>query len=462
MRDPRRIQRVLVLTFLLNLLATGVKLGVGVWTGALSLVADGLDTLFDGLSNGIAWVAVRISSHPPDEEHPYGHRKFETLAALLIATLLFVAAWELATSAVDRLLHPRLPTVNRWSVAALLVGGTIQGLAGWWELRQGRLLGSEVLIADARHTITSLYVSLAVLVGLAGVYLGHVWADPVVALLIAGVIAKVGVDTLLENVPPLVDQAPLPSGAIAQVVSQVPGVESFHRIRSRGTPDHIAVDLHIRVDPRLPTQAANAIADEVRRRLLALPGVEDVTVHVEAQRGPASALDRYQAVQLATSEAGLILHEFWAQRVDGRLCLHLHVGVDPHAPLAEAHELVDRLEQTIRERLPEVASIYTHIEAAPSEVLPSTRVSPSLEARVRQVVTEAAAAVPGIHEPHHLEIFQVEGQLFIALEVRVDGRLSVAEAHELSTRLQELVRQRLPNVGEVLVHLEPARPSTSR
>src|SRR5690606_24043509 len=113
---------------------------------------------------------------------------------------------------------------------------------GWWELRRGRVLQSEVLIADARHTITSVYVSAAVLVGLGLVYLGYPWADPLVALLVAGVIAKIGIDTLLENIPTLVDRAPIEAEAIGLVVAEVAGVESFHRIRSRGTTDSVAVD----------------------------------------------------------------------------------------------------------------------------------------------------------------------------------------------------------------------------
>ena len=111
-RNYRAIERVLLITFALNLLATAAKLGVGLWTGALSLIADGLDTFFDGLSNVVGIAAVRKGSKPPDEDHPYGHRKFETLAALLIATLLFITAWELALGAVGRLRHPQPPLVN--------------------------------------------------------------------------------------------------------------------------------------------------------------------------------------------------------------------------------------------------------------------------------------------------------------------------------------------------------------
>ena len=370
-RDYSKIQQVLVITFFLNLLAAIAKLGVGVWTGVLSLIADGLDTFFDGVSNIIGVVAVRISSQPPDKEHPYGHRKFETLAALFIASALFITAWELGRSAIERLLNPQ-PIAFQWvSVAALIAGSIIQAITGAWELGQARKLQSEVLLADARHTLASIGVSAAVLVGLGLVWLGYAWADPAVALLVAVVIAKIGVDTVRENAPALVDRAPLSEENIGEVVASVQGVESFHRIRSRGPSDKVAIDLHVRVAPNLSMQDANAIADEVRRRLLALPGVDDVTVHAEAERGAESTADLYTATKLAAQEIGVVIHEYWVQENDKKLSLHLHVGVDPNLTVKKAHELVDQLEHELLTRRPELDAIHSHIEAANTEILPT-------------------------------------------------------------------------------------------
>jgi len=288
------------------------------------------------------------------------------------------------------------------------------------------------------------------------VWLGYPLADPIVALLVAAVIAKIGVDTVRENLPALVDRATLSAENIGAVVAGVEGVESYHRIRSRGPLDSIAIDLHVRVAPHLSIQDANAIADEVRRRLLILPGVGDVTVHAEAERQSNSAIDLYTAVNLAAQELGIALHECWVQAVDDRLSLHLHVGVDPTISLAEAHRLVDRLEQTLMERQLGVASVHSHIELASREVLPSARVSSGLHRHIHRLVEQAATTINDLSEPHNIQVHQVEGKLFITLEALVDGELSMTEAHELSTQLQEAIRASVPNVGEALVHLEPA------
>jgi divalent metal cation (Fe/Co/Zn/Cd) transporter len=288
------------------------------------------------------------------------------------------------------------------------------------------------------------------------VWLGFDWADPVVALVVALVIAKIGVDTVAETAPALLDRAPLDEAAISAVVAGVTGVESFHRIRSRGPADHVAIDLHVRVAPNLPMQDANAIADEVRRRLLALPGVGDVTVHAEAARGPESIVDLQTAAKLAAQELGLMLHECWVQAADDhRLTMHIHVGVDPNLSLNAAHDLVDRLEQTLLARRSELAGIFSHIELANPDVLPSARVSRGLQERIHAAVVQAAESIPDLRDPHEIHVRQVEGKLFITLEVVVDGALSVTEAHELSTRLQEAIRAAVPNVGEALVHVEP-------
>lgn len=468
-RDFKRIQWVLAVTFVLNLVAAGAKLSIGIWTGTLSLIADGLDNFFDGFSNIIGIIAVRVSSRPPDEQHPYGYRKFETLAALFIAAALFITAWELARSAIARLVEGAAVEFNALTVGALIVGSLVQAVAGFWELREARRLDSEVLLADARHTLASIGVSAAVLAGLGLIWFGYAWADPLVALLVALFIAKIGVDTVRENIPALVDRAPLSEDAIGQVVAEVAGVESFHRIRSRGPADHVAIDLHVRVAPHLAMQEANAIADEVRRRLLELPGVGDVTVHAEAERSGDDTADLYTAAKLVAQELGVVLHEWWVQENDDLLDLHLHVGVDPGLTLAQAHTLADRLEQTLLTRRPELHAVYSHIELANQEILPSARVSHGLSQRVKAAIVHATDQVPNLSNAHNIRVRQVEGKLNITFEALVDGDLSVAVAHDLSTQLQEIIRGAIPNVGEILIHLEPkglepksaAQPSTS-
>ncbi len=458
-RDLAQIRRVLIITMLLNFLAMGIKLVAGVLTGALSVVADSLDSLFDGLSNVIGLAGLYAAAKPPDAEHPYGHRKFETFAALSISFLLFLTCLQLLESAWNRLGENSIPDVTLWTGAAMLLAILVQAGTSYYELRQGRRLQSELLIADALHTRASILVSFSVLVGLVLVRLGFPQADPLLAAFVALMIAKIGVDILRETLPVLVDQAAIDPRQIAELVGQVSGVESFHRVRSRGALGSAAVDLHVRVSPNKTVQEADAIANEVRRRLLELDKVSDVTVNVEAQRlALGERADLFADLKLAAGELGLVIHKSWAHRLEGKLYVEVHVGVPPTLTLGEAHDLVDRLEVELHRRLPEVAEVHTHIEMANLAVQEGDRASLEEEQRVRTEIERIVAGMPGVSRAHNIQVrrHQDGGAHFhVALEAEAAGEIPVSEAHQRSHELEQVIRERLPEVVEVFVHLEP-------
>ena len=292
MENFRAIRRVLWITLGLNLLATAAKLSVGYWTGSLSLIADGFDSVFDSASNVIGLAGIYLAAQPADEDHPYGHRKAETMTALIIASFLILTTWELIQSAVERLRNPALiqAEVNVWSFGALLFSIVVHLTVVWYELRAGRRLHSDVLVADALHTRADILISLTVIGGLIAVRLGYPLADPILALVIALVIAKIGVDIIRESSPTLMDRVAMPVDQVEQIALLVLGVLSCHGVRSRGHEQAMYADLHIQVDPAMSTEQAHAIAHEVQRRLNERrPDIHDVTIHVEPFGSPLSA-----------------------------------------------------------------------------------------------------------------------------------------------------------------------------
>jgi cation diffusion facilitator family transporter len=415
--------------------------------------------LFDGISNLVGLAGLHIAGKPPDAEHPYGHRKFETVAALTIAILLFLTSWQLLLTAWERLRSGTSPEINSFVLAAMILSMLIQAGTAFYELRAGRRLRSEVLVADASHTRASILVSLSVLVGLLFVRLGFLQADAIVAALVALAIAKIGLDILRETLPVLVDQATIDPHVIAGVVSSVGGVESFHRVRSRGAQDSAAVDLHVRISPEKTMQEADAIANEVRRSLLSLEGVSDVTVHVEAQRDfKSNETDIFAALNHAAQELGLVIHESGLHRVDGNLFLEIHVGVDPFLTLGEAHELVDQLEVLMRTRLPEIKDVYTHIETSSERVEEGERVSDILEQEIRANIEQIVSGMPEIENPHNIVVRQVGNQderLRIFLECTISPDIPLPDAHDLSTQIERELIDSFGGINEVFVHLEP-------
>jgi len=459
-RDLSGIRRVLIVTMLLNFLAMGVKLAAGLLTGALSVVADALDSFFDGLSNVVGLAGLYAAGKPPDAGHPYGYRKFETATALVISFLLFLTCWQLFQTAWSRLWQGAPPDINAWMIVALVISILIQAGTSFYELRAGRRLKSELLVADALHTRASILVSFSVLIGLGFVRIGYPKADPLFAMFVALMIAKIGVDILKENLPVLVDRAAIDPSRIAEVVRSVGGVESFHRVRSRGPGGSAAVDLHVRVSPEKTVQEADAIGGEVRRRLLGLDGVSDVTVHLEAQRtADADATDIFATVKHAAEQSGLTIHESWAHRTEGRLYVEVHVGVDPHLTLGEAHDQVDGLERELHRRLPEVYEVRTHIEMADRQVEEGDRLPPDLEQRITHEIELIVGQMPELAQPHNIAVHRNRNSqdgYYVSLECMIAADTPVSEAHHLSKVLEGELSRHLEGVSEVFVHLEPA------
>lgn len=442
----------------LNALATAIKIVVAWRTGSLSVMADGLDTLFDAASNIVGLVGISLAFQPPDAEHPYGHRKFEAVAALVIAYFLFLTAWEVAKNALERLSAHVAPTIVLWNVIALLVSIGFQALTAAYEARRGRALQSEILVADARHTWANVAVSFSVLGGIGVVRLGYPVADPLLALAIAGLIVKIGVDILRENIPTLTDRAPVPPERIRAVAEEVPGVEYVHAIRSRGPADAASVDLHIHVPRRMGLAEADRVGDEVRKRLLTqVEGVQDVVVHVEPR--PLSYIsqeDIFAVLREVASDLSLTIHESAAYQVDGRLYVEVDVGVPRDLTLAQAHDLVSKLEAEARARLPQVADLYTHIEAANHEIAEGQAVEPGLRRRVMEEAARLPSELSGLQDVHHVRVREGDrGRVFVSLHGTVSPSLSVLEAHDLAEQVETRLKARLPEVTHVVVHTEP-------
>jgi cation diffusion facilitator family transporter len=461
MENFRAIRRVLWLTLGLNLVATAAKLIVGYWTGSLSLIADGVDSVFDAASNVIGLVGIFLAARPADEDHPYGHRKAETMTALIISSLLFLTTWELMKSAVERLRDPSLiqAEVNVWSFGALLVSIVVHLTVVWYELQAGRRLQSDVLVADALHTRADIFVSLSVMGGLVAVRLGYPLADPILALGISLVIAKIGIDIIRESSPTLMDQVVVPADQIEQIARSVPGVISCHKVRSRGHEGAVYADLHLQVDPGMSTEQAHAIAHEVQRRLHELrPDLEDVVIHVE----PAGSLSEEKgwgdiAVKLRQLADGLGVgvHDVWAYEVGGSAgyVVEVHLEADGALSLREAHTLASSLEERALAEIPHLTELTTHIE--PRGQLTQALDSGLEESRVIQVVRQVVNETLDAEACHQVQVrWNGEGWA-VSMHCHLPGEIPLVEAHRISSRLETQLRERIAGLERVIIHTEP-------
>jgi cation diffusion facilitator family transporter len=275
----RQVGRVLVIEGVANAAVLGLKLVVGVSTGSLAVLGDALHSLSDVANNAVAWFVVRVSIQPPDRDHPYGHRKFETLSVFVLATLLTVLAIELGISAIQRETHPT--PGDPWTLALMLVVLVVNvGLASW-EGAWARRLGSEILRADARHTLADVLTTIVVIVGWQVSSRGYSWLDTVCALAVAMLVLTLAFGLFRRAIPILVDRVVVDPELVRELTSSVDGVRAIKSVRSRSKGKATAVDMVVVVDADMTTSEAHDIADAIETKLQRELQVEDATIHVE-------------------------------------------------------------------------------------------------------------------------------------------------------------------------------------
>jgi cation diffusion facilitator family transporter len=276
------VRRVLLLTLGLNLAVVAGKLVAGILAGSLSVISDALHSSADSLNNIVGIFIIRVASSAPDEEHPYGHHKYETLGAFGIAWFLLVTAFQVGQSAVRRMFGSQKVEVD---VTALTLGTMVVTLfvnlfVWFYERRRARQLDSAFLMADSQHTLSDIYVSSSILVGLLLLRFKIIDLDAVLALVVAGVITFSAYQIFSSTIPVLVDRAPIAPAFVSEIVRATPGVESVHDIMSHGVPGKVFISMHLVVTP-MNTPEAHAITEDVERRLAEKVGPCQVTIHIE-------------------------------------------------------------------------------------------------------------------------------------------------------------------------------------
>jgi cation diffusion facilitator family transporter len=277
-----QIRRVLLGLLVANLAVVGAKFFIGVATRSLAVLGDALHSSVDAINNLLALTVMWIAAHAPDEEHPYGHTKFETLGALGTVVFLSVSGFELIRGSIARLIQGAAPLEMSNQQLAIL-GSTLIVNIGvtLYENRRGRELASEILLADAAHTRADVFITLAVLTGVVLAREGYGVADPLLGLLVAMTIAWAAWSIIRRSVPVLVDEHALPAERIRETAEEVSGVHSAYQIRSRGAPQQRFAEVTIGVDRNATVEAAHRIADGVEARLRERLQLHEVVVHIE-------------------------------------------------------------------------------------------------------------------------------------------------------------------------------------
>jgi cation diffusion facilitator family transporter len=284
------VTKVLYRVLFLNLAVALVKIVLGYSTGAVSILSDGFHSLTDSASNVVALIGVSVARRPPDANHPYGHRKYETIASFGILVFLVIVLVEVLTAATDRFVNGGTPRVFPEGIAVMTFTLIVNLWVVSYEVREGRRLQSEVLHADAKHTRSDVLTTGAVLGALMGVWFGYPLLDPMAAVLVAGFIGHACWGIAQEASRILADEIVLPEAQVREVVQSVPEVLGCEKIRTRGSADYAYLDLHLWLDGNTSLLEAHATSHVVKDKLMTkFPQLVDVVIHIEPPPGGAGS-----------------------------------------------------------------------------------------------------------------------------------------------------------------------------
>jgi cation diffusion facilitator family transporter len=446
----RRPERVALGSVFIGVALVAGKLVVGLLTGSLGIISEAVHSLLDLAASVFTLVAVRTARKPADTEHPYGHGRAENLAAFAEGVLLLITAAVIAFEAIQRLTTGG-GAVNAAGYAfALLAVTLVVELGRGAVLRTvGRAAGSDALQADATNRWSDVLATVGVLAGLAGVRMGFTWADSVAALLVAVIIARAAGRLAWHSGDILMDRAP--AGAernLRAAIQAVHGVREVRSVRVRRSGPRLLGDASIATARMLSLEAAGALVEEVKRAARVVVPELDLTVIVEGQSRPTDLVERVHAA--AARNGGVRdLHNVTVEREsDGSLHLTMHAKLPGDMTLASASLASSALEKTLRAELPEATRVDIHLEPMEPHVVSGEDVTQRralLADKMRQVVESH----PAVKRCVDVELSDRHNRIHAHVVAQLAGDVSLEQAHQVETELEELIRRALPEVHEV-------------
>jgi cation diffusion facilitator family transporter len=447
---------------------TGMKLVVGVLTGSLGIIAEALHSGLDLVAAIVTYVAVRVSGRPPDSEHHYGHGKVENLSALIETLLLLATCVWIIYEAISRLFFHHVEVdVTYWSFLVMGISIIIDFTRSRALMRTAKKHGSQALEADALHFSTDIWSSCVVIAGLAGVMLGDRLHDsaPTAAhwLYRADAIAALGVSVIViyvsyrlgqRTIAVLMDRAPRGmSDSVRQAMAKLPGVSEVKQVRVRQSGPSTFVDMVLSVKSDTSVEKAHGVAAEAENLVHQLVPKSDVMVHVEPcapdGTGPVEIIRGIAAAH------GVEVHDIVIREVTGRQTLEMHAEVPGDLSVDQAHELVSTVEQSLIRGITGVQDVVVHIEPSSTErICQPADESPA--AAIQGAMELLRRDYPSLRDCHSVSITSDDrNRLGLSFHCTVSPDLSIAEAHELTTRIETFLRSRFPDLAQILIHVEP-------
>jgi cation diffusion facilitator family transporter len=437
-----------------------LKVLASIATGSLGILSEALHSILDLVAAVITYLSVRVADKPADESHLYGHGKVESFSAFVETLLLILTALYIIWEAFHRLLFNSPPLKPSLPAILLLVACLIIDFVRARALKRvSSKYPSEALEADALHFSTDVWSTFVVILGITGAWLGlrfnMPWLtmlDAFAALGVSGVILWVGSQLGKTTIEALLDVAPRGlREQIARAVDKVEGVLQTERVRVRRSGQHYFVDVTISIPRTASLEQAHEASDLVERRVAEIIPA-DVVVHVEPRaRSGEHPLETIRAI---AQRRGLPIHEVSAQIYDGRLLIELHLEVEEHSSLQEAHRLATGLEEDIRRETEPDAEVNIHIEPLGSNIAGAENMK-ELESELQTFLNSLQSEYKHLMDCHEVRARSVQHKILVSCHCSLDGNLPITEVHDLTAILEDRVKKNFPEISRLTIHPEP-------
>jgi cation diffusion facilitator family transporter len=432
------------------------KLVVGIIIGSLALISEALHSSVDVVATIITWMVVRVSDQPADEEHHYGHGKFESISALGVIALLYVLAGGILVESYSRLregVGP--PTISVIPFVVLLVDIAVNFWRARALHRTAHETKSQALAADALHFTSDVLGSVAVIIGLALAGLGFRWGDSAAAIAVAIMIAALGLRMARSTVETLLDRAPEGvSDKARSAIRSVAGVVGVDRLRVRMVGATHFIDAIVKVPRTYPIVRVDEIKQKAQAAVTAALGDADLTfTAVPVALDNESVRER---IMVIARNSGLAVHHVTVHDLGGRLIVGIDLEVDGDMALTAAHAIAHGLEHNIRDEFGAEVEVDTHIEPLEPELPFGVDAASD---RIETIKTALArfAADTAIHDIHNVRVRDSDAGEVVNFHCRAAPSMSVIKVHENVDEIERALRRAFPTVKRVISHAEPPR-----
>ncbi|HEX3114225.1 MAG TPA: cation diffusion facilitator family transporter [Bradyrhizobium sp.] len=430
------------------------KLVVGIAIGSLALISEALHSSVDVVATVVTWMVVRVSDRPADEEHHYGHGKFESVSALGVIAMLYVLAGGILVESWSRLREGAAPpTISAIPFIVLLVDIAVNFWRARALHRAARDTKSQALAADALHFASDVLGSIAVIIGLALAGLGHAWGDAAAAVAVAIMIALLGLRLARSTVETLLDRAPEGASEKADVaIRSVPGVVDVERLRVRMVGSTHFIDAIVQVPRTYPIDRVDGIKRKAQAAVAKVLDNADLTfTAVPVARDNESVRER---IMVIARNSGLAVHHVTVHDLGGRLTVSIDLEVDGEMALNAAHDIAQELERNIRDEFGEDAEVDTHIEPMEPELPLGTDAAPDRVVAIKTALSRFAADT-AIHDIHSVRVRNTDAGEIVNFHCRATPLMSVLKVHETVDEIERALRRAFPTVKRVISHAEP-------